>query len=408
MTIELKIDKRKVTSQGFPIKIYVYLKKGSEKWIPTTHYTYLQQFNEEAFEPNKLHPNFLFLYKWIANKKVEILELKNKATSERWSLEKIENALKNENVESFLTFGEALAAEFEQNGKKVYKTYNLHLGLFKQYKSEILFSEINYNFLITYRDYKLRNGCTTNGVNVYLRTMRAIYNEAIKRDYYVPTSFKNPFLGVIKQNEKTKDKNFTVDEMKMVLKNLNPANPYNGPTIKGWNNTEKTKGRAYHYHNWFLLCFYLGGLDFIDIANLKYSEHVKKGRVVFKRFKGGSTYEWINNKIFPQAQAILDLYKDDSDFLMNIHLWSDYDNLRKNYNSLFKKWIKSIGIESYFTTKTARYTFIDIGKKLELNRDVIMELTGHTRGDVHSVYEGDFLDSTQDKVHQQIIESVNL
>lgn len=407
MNIQLKLDKRNITSQGFPIKIYVYLKKGSEKWIPTPHYTFLEHFNIEAFEPNKLHPNFLFLYEWIASKKVEVLKLKNIAVAENWSLEKIENALNQKNGNSYLDFWQSLAEEYKKNGKKVYKTYDLHLGILKKYKSEINFDEINYNFLINFRDHKLQNGCTTNGVNVYLRTMRAIYNEAIKRDRYTPVSFKNQFLGVIKQNEKTKDKYFTVDEMKTVLSNLNPSNPLNGPTIKGWNNTEKTKHREYHYHNYFLLCFYLGGLDFIDIANLKYSEHVKKGRVVFKRFKGGSTYEWINNKIFPQAQAILDLYKNDSDYLMNCHLWIDYDNLRKNYNSLFKKWLKSIGIESYFTTKTPRYTFIDIGKKMELNRDVVMELTGHTRGDVHSIYEGDFLDSTQDEVHKKIIDSIH-
>ena len=74
--------------------------------------------------------------------------------------------------------------------------------------------------------------------------------------------------------------------MKMILNNLNHNNPFNAPTIIGYNNTEKTKSKEYHYHNYFLLCFYLGGLDFIDIANLKYSEHVKKDRLIFKRFKG--------------------------------------------------------------------------------------------------------------------------
>lgn len=406
MKIELKLDKRKITSKGYPIKIYVYLKKGSEKWIQTDHYTFLEEFNTVAFEPNKKHPNFLFLYEWIATKKVELIKLKNTAAQEKWSMQKIENTLKNENSESFLKFGFDLAAEYKRNEKKVHKTYTLHLSILKQFQNDIAFSDINYNFLISYRDYKLQNGCTTNGINVYLRTIRAIYNEGIKREVFAPTSFKNPFLGVMKKNEKTKDKYFTIDEMKSVIKNLNTNNPYNGPTIKGWNNTEKTKSREYHYHNYFLLCFYLGGIDFIDIANLKYSEHVKNGRIIFKRFKGGSTYEWINNKIFPEAQSILDLYKDESDYLTNIWRKTDYDNYRKNYNLQFKKWLKTIGIESYFTTKTARYTFIDIGKKLELNRDVIMELTGHTRGDVHSVYEGDFLDTTQDDVHFKIINAI--
>lgn len=406
MNIQLKLDKRSITGQGYPIKIYVYLKKGVEKWIPTNHYTFLEQFNVEAFEPNKLHPNFLYLYEWIAKKKVEILKLKNIASGENWNLEKIEKALNNSNSESYLDFWKELAKEYKKNGKPVYKTYELHLSLLKQYKNEVRFEDVDYNFLIAYRDYKLNNGCTTNGINVYLRTMRAVFNEAIRRDVYSPKIAKNPFLGVIKKTEKTQDKNFTVEEMKVVLANLNPNNGYNAPTILYYNSSESSKNRSYHYHNYFLLCFYLGGLDFIDIANLKYSEHVKKDRVIFKRFKGGNTYEWINNKIFPQAKAILDLYKDDSDYLINCHL-SDYENLRKNYNDRFGKWLKTIKIDSYFTTKTPRYTFIDIGKKLELSRDVIMELTGHTRGDVHSIYEGDFLDSTQDEVHKKIIDSIH-
>lgn len=405
MNIQLKLDKRNLTGQGYPIKIYVYLKKGSEKWISTPHYTFLEQFNIEAFEPNKKHPNFLFLYEWIALKKIELLKLKNLATSERWSLEKIEKALSNGDSESYYDFWELLNKEYKKNGKPVYKAYELHLSLLKQWRKEVSFDEIDYSFLIAYRDFKLKNGCTTNGINVYLRTMRAVFNEAIKRDVFVPKTAKNPFLGVIKKTEKTKDKYFTSEEMKTILGNLNPKNRFNAPTILSYNSSEKSKDRPYHYHNYFLLCFYLGGLDFIDIANLRYSEHVKKGRVVFKRFKGGNTTEWINNKIFPQAQAILDLYKDESDYLVNCHA-AEYENLRNNYNGRFGKWLKSIGIDSYFTTKTPRYTFIDIGKKLELNRDVIMELTGHARGDVHSIYEGDFLDTTQDLVHKKIIDSV--
>lgn len=398
MKIELKLDKRHLSANGYPIKIYVYLKKGSEKWIPTDHYTFLEQFNLEAFEPNRKHPNFLFLYEWIATKKVELMKMKNSAIAESWSLQKIENTLKKDNSESFLKFGKELAKEYKLLGRKVHVAYSANLSLLEDYKSEINFSDIDYNFIISYRDFKLLNGCTNNGVNAYLRILRAIYNEAIRREDFIPKSFKSPFLGVMKKNEKTKDKNFSVDEMKIVLKNFNSKKLLENP---------KTKEKEYHYLNYFMLCFYLGGIDFVDIANLKYSEHVKKGRVVFKRFKGGSTYEWINNKIFPQAQEILDIYKDDSDYLTNCWQKSDYDNLRKNYNYFLKKWIKSIEIESYFTTKTPRYTFIDIGKKMELNRDVIMELTGHTRKDIHSIYEGDFLDATQDEVHKKIINSIH-
>ena len=72
----------------------------------------------------------------------------------------------------------------------------------------------------------------------------------------------------------------------------------------------------------------------------------------------------------------------------------------------FRNYLSKIGITSYFSSKSARYTFINIGKELLLNRDVLMELTGHARGDVHSIYEGKFPNHIKDEVHRKIIDAV--
>jgi integrase len=152
-------------------------------------------------------------------------------------------------------------------------------------------------------------------------------------------------------------------------------------------------------------------LDFIDLANLRYDLHVKNGRVQFTRFKGG-TSEFIDNIIIPEALVILEKYKDNAPYLINIHKYQ-YTSLRNNYLKRFGKFIYSIKdennkplVESYFTTKTARYTFINLGKQLELNRDVVMEITGHSRGDVHSIYEGSYSYEVKDAVHRKIIDAV--
>jgi hypothetical protein len=285
--------------------------------------------------------------------------------------------------------------------KKAEKYKSVH-SVVSQFQSVISFDELDYNFLVRFKNYKLNDGCTGNGVHAYLSNIRSVYNEAIRREVLKPKSYKSPFMGVMPKLSPTKDKYFNIDEIKIINSHI-PED--NNLIIKGFNNTEKTKNRRYHYHNYFMLCFLLGGIDFIDLANLRYDLHVKNGRIKFERFKGG-TSEIIDNFICNKAFEILELYKECTPYLINAHS-KDYKTLRNNYQKRFGKWLKSIGINSFFGTKTPRYTFINIGKQLLLNREVIMELTGHNRGDVHSIYEGGFPNHIKDKVHQEIIDVFN-
>lgn len=187
----------------------------------------------------------------------------------------------------------------------------------------------------------------------------------------------------MEKSERTKDKYFVISEVQKI---------YHKPT--------KTK-----YDNYFLLCFFLGGLDFIDIANIK-KEHIKRGRIQFTRFKG-NTREIINNFIFPEAQRILDQFANDSEFLTDIYQYKDFASCRNNYLKRYRNEIEALGITSYFSSKTPRYSFIHIGsRELYQNRDIIKELVGHSQNDITSIYEGKFPDKIKDEVHRKIIDSV--
>ena len=401
MAITIKIDKQRETPKGYSIIIYIN-HKNKRKNLATGYHSQLKDWSEELSQPKKSHPNFKELMDYVLQIKFKILEIGN--LGKYSSIDKIISILQNEDNSdvSFMDFWKNLYKEYEQKGFKKAKNYREVYNYVSQFKSDFTFDDVNYSFLINFRDFKLKTGCSPNGVHSYLRTFRAVYNEAIKRDLYAPKIAKNPFLGVMPKLEKTKDKFFTLEEMQTVNRNI----PEDGNLIiKGYNSTELTKEREYHYHNYFLLCFFLGGIDFIDLANLRYDLHVKKGRIKFKRFKGG-TNEMIDNFIFPEAQIILNKYKSkDSNFLIPINLKA-YESARNNYQRRFSKWLKSIGIETEFGTKTPRYTFINVGKQLQLNRDIIMELTGHARSDTHSIYEGKFPDKIKDDVHRQIIDSI--
>lgn len=377
----------KETSKGFPIKIYISDgKTKAKKYISLNLYSKKEHWDEKKIEPKKTHPNYLHLLDVVSEKKHLINKVLNDAYKSNWSLLRSVNEIINPTSEKTLnTFWLELVNEFRLLQLPKHRSYENHLGIFNGYNDNVRFEDIDYSFLVKYRDYKLINGCGPTGVHSYLRTIRAVYNEALRRELFTPKSFNNPFRNVLPKLEKTKSKSLTRVEIKLSI-------------------DSEMQGQYKDYNNCFLLCFYLGGIDLIDLANLRYDEHVKDGRVVFQRFKKGHTKEIIDNKIFPEAQAMLKQY-DCAPYLVPIYKYV-YPEYRKNLNHRLRIKLKTLGVESYFTSKSARYSFINIGKELLLNREVLEELTGHSKGDVHSIYESGFPNDIKDDVHRKILDSL--
>lgn len=64
----------------------------------------------------------------------------------------------------------------------VYKNFGVALNNYKKV-SKIKFTDINYSFLKGFEQFLYQRGCTGGGIHIYMRTLRAIYNEGIKRGY---------------------------------------------------------------------------------------------------------------------------------------------------------------------------------------------------------------------------------
>ena len=212
---------------------------------------------------------------------------------------------------------------------------------------------------------------SNNGLNVYLRSLRALWNKATEQGYL---SGKNPFVGKLRPSEKTKSKALESKELKTVL-----------------------GSKDCFYKDVFLLLFYLGGIDFVDLINLNYKEHYKNGRIIFQRFKGRTT-EVVNNKVFPQAREILDRYRGDSPYFMPKFQKHSADFFRCNF---CRRFGKTLGLE--IKSKSARYSFIQRAKELLIDERITMELVGHARRGTHSIYQSDFPLSVRDEAHERII-----
>lgn len=385
MKIKIHLDKTKIKTQGHPLRLYVYLSRLDRSEPFTTYFSKIEDWDFNTEEPKRSHPQYLEILDFLLEKRRIILQIES--GKEKLTAKQIVSKILDDGIiggsDSIYTFWQQRIDELiksKKNGNAEF--YSSYLRTWKSYKSEILFSEIDYNFLTKFKIEKLQT-ISPNGLNVYIKAIQAIYNEAIKRGIYKPTSFVSPFQGIKEKAQPTRDKYLSLEEMKKIV----------------------AINADHDYYRYFMLCFYLGGVDFVDIANIK-KEHIRNGRIKFTRFKGG-TSEVIDNLILPEAQKILDYYFDaDFDYLTPIHKFS-YNSHRNDYTSGIQLIFIGAGINAYVGSKSPRYSFIHIGnKELYLNRDIIKEIVGHAQSDTHSIYEGRFPNHIKDDIHKKIINSV--
>lgn len=233
-------------------------------------------------------------------------------------------------------------------------------------------------------------GNSINGLSVNLRTLRALFNRAIKlkrisKEYY-------PFDDYKISNEGTRKRAISVDDIQK-LKKYKPI-------------TDRQK-RAKDY---FFLSFYLMGASFVDIAFLKVS-NIFNGRIEYRRRKTGRLH---SIPISEPLEKLLKKYlkkKDQDDFILNV-IKSDIpekqvvnvrDELRR-YNKTLKEIGKACGIEATLTSYVSRHSYATIAKYKGVPTAVISEALGHSTEKVTQVYLDSFEKDVLDKYHNMIIE----
>lgn len=388
MNISIELDLNSKTKNGHPLYLNIFVNKSDRLYPRLKLYSLTDDWDFENSIPRKSHPQYTYLLDKILDYKFKINKLQ-KSGIKRTAIQ-VKNFLFGNDGDVYAFWEERIEEEKKKllNASKPIKTggnasvYQFSLNVWKEYRPYLSFNEITYEFLVKFKIEKSAT-CTAGGINTYITKLKAIYNEAIRRGVYINEGGVYPFAKIMEKQKPTKDKHLTIEEMKIII-----ANPSSSI-----------------YYKYFLLCFYLGGLDFIDIATLKKSD-IKAGRIKKMRAKG-NTREIINNRIFPEAKKIMDFFEDpESEYVLPIHTFS-YVNYRHNYTNRIKKIISDLKIYSYVDSKTPRYSFIHIGSmELYQNRDIIKELVGHAQRDTLSIYEGKFPVKIKDEVHRKIIDAV--
>lgn len=254
----------------------------------------------------------------------------------------------------------------------------------------VTFNEINHHFLKKWEHSYLSRGLSPNGLAVHMRTIRAIFNKAIKERIAEREAY--PFENYTIKTKPTKKRAISPEAIqKIVGLNYEPDNP------------------LFETRNIFLLSFYMMGAPYFDLANLKV-KNIIDGRVQYKRQKTGKFYDI---KITENLKPILDYYtkgKSPDNFILPIikreKLTEQYKDVlwaRERYNVRLKTMAKDAGIEENLTSYVSRHSFASIANNMAIPLTAISEMLGHQKLTTTQVYLAGLQKDIIDNYNEQIL-----
>ncbi len=228
-------------------------------------------------------------------------------------------------------------------------------------REEILFKEINLDFLNRFERHLATKGKRINTIRIYLNNIRTVFNHAIDNDIIKQELF--PFRKFKVKEEMTMKRNLDVEEIKKLLSQ----------------NLSLPRQRALDL---FMLSFYLLGINFKDLLFLT-PENLFKGRIEYIRAKTGTK---LSVKMQPEALRIIDKYKGEKYLLR----FMDYQNPKrktvaymdvvKETNKLLKKICKKAEMDIPLSTYYARHSIATLAYNMGIQESTISEILGHKYG----------------------------
>lgn len=272
------------------------------------------------------------------------------------------------------------------------RSYENTLREVKNFRKErdIEFEALNYSFLKKFEAAYLGRGLAENGLAVHMRTIRAIFNKAIKDGVVDKSAY--PFDRYSIKTKPTKKRAIPLESIqKIVALSFEEDNP------------------LFDVRNMFLMSFYLMGAPFVDLVFLKRS-NIVDGRVQYKRQKTGRFYDI---KISDSLMPIINYYlkgKKQNDFLLPVirrkkpdEQYKDFLWAQGRYNKRLKDIAKAAGIEEKLTTYVSRHSFASIANNMAVPVTAISEMLGHQKLTTTQVYLAGLSKEAIDDYNEKII-----
>lgn len=399
--INIVLDTRRMRSdEKYPIILRIIHNRKSTS-IPLNYSIYEKDWNESKQlikSTCKTHPNIKRLNNLLSKKKADALDIITKLEDEKrineFELVELKRMISGkENKYSLYQLSDKVIEENVKASRIGNAAFiRDSINVIKKYRNgkDITFEQINFSFLKNFETYYREKGNSVNSLGVRMRAIRLLYNRAINER--IIDSNKYPFKNYKIKYERTKKRSLKKSEIDSII------------ALDVSKNQDMKEAKDY-----FLFSFYLMGISFADMAQLKVS-NIHDDRIFYKR---GKTKKEYSIKVTEQLRTLLEPYikgKSKDEFILPvikrnddpILMRKDIRNATKLYNKKLKKLAELCGIEDNLTSYYSRHSWATIAKRMGISTEIISEGLGHESLKTTQIYLDSFGDKVLDNANELI------
>ncbi|GAB3805525.1 site-specific integrase [Spirosoma humi] len=309
-----------------------------------------------------------------------------------------------------LEYFDELISQFDKTGnvgnKRVYKDVQNSLRRFMGEGQDVPFDGITVKFCNQWENRMRSETVTDSTLSVRFRTLRAVLNKAIANGYAKPTSY--PFARNTAENHKFQIGKFDTRTTKRAISksDIRKIEAYQPPQENGkYATLRNTQDRLQLAKDLFLFSYYCGGINFVDMAALRWSnigtDLDNKPRLSYIRQKTGGRF---SIRLMPQALAILEHYKPETVHtaayvfpILNTALHTTPTQRQNRCGKIMgqvnldlKTIGTAVGIQTTLTTYVSRHSFAMALKRSGVATAVISEAMGHSDERTTQIYLSEF------------------
>ena len=251
----------------------------------------------------------------------------------------------------------------------------------KKYMNEtdLAFEDIDLNFIRKFEDWMIKKEIAVTTRSIDLRTFRTVWRNAIKEKHCKESHYPFKDFAFSKYNNpKTKKRAITKEQFQKIA------------------NLKLDDDKLVNSRNYFLFSYYCRGLNFTDLANLKWT-NIIDGHINYIRAK---TKEQFDFKLHTEALKILAYYKtmegnSDDGYIFPIlykrhaSVSSKRDRrmkILKRVNQDLKTISEKAEIQKNITTYVARHTYATTLKAKGVSIEEIGKTLGHDSTKTTEIY----------------------
>lgn len=404
-SIKVSLDTRRSKADGtYPLILRLTHNRKTTS-IKTGIHLKKEDWDAEKLEVKKSYKgtvNVTRLSNEIQKKKAEaldkILQATQKSNEAMLSVSDIKQKIDPTfNSSSFYTYSEGLikdlykadrmgTAKSYEGAVNFLKTYNKGKPFEKQKggnpkkskfkhdkNADLKFEEINFSFLTRLENYHLSSGNGLNGLSVYLRAVRSIFNKAIKSKQIDKELY--PFFDYKIKSEPTRKRAL---EKEYIEKIIALKLPEHHP--------------SFNARNYFVASYMMYGMNFADMAYLQKSD-MMNGRIYYRRQKTSKLYDI---KVTAGLQSIFSYYtqkEPSSTFVFPIikretalDRQKDIQWARKRFNRNLQDIAELCGIEQKLTSYVSRHSFATQAMMQNVPVTAISAMLGHSSLKTTEIY----------------------